>query len=126
MGQSVERGVEGVADVDDDLTREGVSVLGNDRNNTVVQQGRDDDVSGRDGAPVARRGVAAQSLGQVIGLGLIAAHDLDGVAARYRERADGAGHVSGTYEGDAAHEMCSLPVRESALCLARARSGAGR
>ncbi len=49
MGQSVERGVEGVADVDDDGAREGVSVLGDDRNDSAVQQGRDDNVPGGDG-----------------------------------------------------------------------------
>ncbi|WP_327150128.1 hypothetical protein [Nocardia sp. NBC_01329] len=66
-------------------------VLGDDRNDTVVQQGLDDDVPGRDGAPLARCRAAAQGLGQVIGLGVIASHDREGVAARYRECADGAG-----------------------------------
>ena len=83
-GQPVGRGVEGVADVDDDLAREGVSILGDDRNDIGVQQGHDDDVPGRDGAELSRRGAAAEGLGQVSGLGLIAADDLDGVAARYR------------------------------------------
>ena len=110
MREPVEGGVEGVADVDDDLVREGVSVLGDDWYDPVVQQGGNDDVPGRDGAPLARRRAAAQSLGQVIGLGLIASHDLDGVAARHGERADGTGHVSRTDDGDAAHEVCSLPV----------------
>ena len=71
--QPVGLGIEGVADVDDGLAREGVSVLGDDRNDTVVQHGHDDDVAGRDGAPLSRRGAAAESLGQVSGLGLIAA-----------------------------------------------------
>src|SRR6202035_4636805 len=66
---------------------------------------------------------AAESLGQVIGLGLIAAHDLDGVAARYRQRADGTGHVPRTDDGDVAHEVCSLPVLEVLLCLVRSGSG---
>src|SRR3984957_1791872 len=106
-------GIEGVADVDDGLAREGVSVLGDDRNDTVVQHGHDDDVPGRDGAPLSRRGAAAKSLGQVSGLGLIAAHNLDGVAARYRQRADGAGHVPGADDADAAHDACSLPLFSS-------------
>jgi hypothetical protein len=79
-GQPVGLGIKGVADVDDDLAREGVSVLGDDRNDTVVQHGHNDDVPGWDGAPLSCRGAAAESLGQVSGLGLIAAHDLDGVA----------------------------------------------
>jgi hypothetical protein len=108
VGQRVGRGIEGVADVDDDLAREGVSVLGDDRNDTVVQQGHDDDVPGRDRAPLSRRGAAAESPGQVSGLGLIAAQDLDGVAARYRQRADGAGHVPGADDADAAHEVSRL------------------
>ncbi|MDQ0785168.1 hypothetical protein QFZ64_000665 [Streptomyces sp. B3I8] len=103
--ESVERGVERVADVDDDFPGEGVCVLGDDRNDAVVQQGRDDDVPGRNGAPLSRRRAAAQSLGQAFGLGLIASHDLDGVAARHRECAEGAGHVSRTEESDAAHEV---------------------
>ena len=107
-GQPVGRGIEGVADVDDDLAREGVSVLGDDRNDIGVQQGHDDDVPGRDGAELSRRGAAAESLGQVSGLGLIAADDLDGVAARYRQRADGAGHVPGADDADAAHEVSRL------------------
>ena len=56
-------------------------------------------------APLFRRRAAAESLGQVSGLGLIAAHDLDSVAARYRPRADGAGHVPGADDADVAHEM---------------------
>ena len=60
VGESVERGVEGVADVDDDLAGECVAVLGDDRNDAVVQQGRDDDVAGGDGAPRAGRRAAAQ------------------------------------------------------------------
>ena len=107
-GKPVGRGIEGVADVDDDLAREGVSVLGDDRNDIGVQQGHDDDVPGRDGAELSRRGAAAESLGQVSGLGLIAADDLDGVAARYRQRADGAGHVPGADDADAAHEVSRL------------------
>src|SRR6202012_4446557 len=77
-GQPGGRGIEGVADVDDDLARERISVLGDDRDDTLVQQGQDDDVPGRDGAPRSRRGAAAESLDQVSGLGLITAHDLDG------------------------------------------------
>src|SRR6202023_3214114 len=99
------RGIEGIADVDDNLARESVSVLGDDRHDTLVQQGHDDDVPGRGGAPFSRRGAAAESLGQVSGPGLIAAHDLDGVATRYRPRADGAGHVPGAEDADAAHEV---------------------
>ena len=109
MRQSVERGVEGVADVDDDLAGEGVTVLGDNRDDACVQQGCDDDVSGRDGAPGARRRAAAQSLGQVVGLGLIAAHDLDGVAAGHSPGADRARHVARTDEGDAAH-VCVLSL----------------
>lgn len=81
VGKSVERGVERIADVDDDLAREGVSVLGDDRNDSVAEQGRDDNAPGGDGAPRVCRRTAAQSLGQAIGLGLIASHDLDGIAA---------------------------------------------
>jgi len=123
VGQPVERSIEGVADVDDDLAREGVSVLDDDRNDTVVQQGRDDDVPCRDGAPLSRRRAAAESLGQVIDLGLIAAHDLDGVAARDRQRADGTGHVPRTDDGDIAHDVCSLPVLEVLLCSCSCRIG---
>jgi hypothetical protein len=119
----VEGCIEGVADVDDDLAREGVSVLDDDRNDTVVQQGRYDDVPGWDGAPLSRRGAAAESLGQVIGLGLVAAHDFDGVAARYRQRADGTGHVPRTDDGDVAHEVCSLPILEVLLCFYSCRIG---
>jgi hypothetical protein len=50
-------------------------------------------------------GAAGESLGQVSGLGLIAADDLDGIAARYRQRADGAGHVPGADDADVAHEV---------------------
>ena len=42
------------------------------------------------------------------GLGLIAADDLDGVAARYRPLSDGAGHVPGADDADVAHEVSCL------------------
>src|SRR5580704_10976237 len=118
--------IEGVTDVDGDLAREGVSVPGYGRNDTVEQQGHDDDVPGRDRAPLYRGGAAAESLGQVSGLGLIATHDLDGVAARYRPRADGTGHVPGADDADGAHSVCSLPRLELWLCLVRAGSGSAR
>ena len=98
----------GVADFDDHLARQGVSVLGDDRNDIGVRQGRDHDVPGRDGAGLSRRDVAAEILGEVSGLGFIAADDLDGVAAGYCQRADGAGHVSGADDADIAHEMSFL------------------
>src|SRR6476659_10191774 len=107
--------MEGVADVDDDLAREGVSVLGDHRNDIGVQEGHDDDIPCRDGAELSRRGPAAESLGQVSGLGLIAADDLDGVAARYRQRADAASHVSGADDADAAHEVSCLDLRSKRL-----------
>ena len=114
-GEPVARGIDGVADVDDDLAREGVSVLGDDRNDVGVPEGHDDDVPGRDGAEPSRRGAAAESLGQVSGLRLIAADDLDGVAARDRQRADAAGHVSGADDADAAHEVSCLDIRSKRL-----------
>src|SRR5229473_3329136 len=57
------------------------------------------------GATTGEWGAGAESLGQVSGLGSIATHDLDGVAARYRPRADGTGHVPGADDADVAHEM---------------------
>jgi len=107
-GEPVGRSIDRVADVDDDLAREGVSVLGDHRYDIGVPEGHDDDVPGRDGAELSRRGAAAESLGQLSGLGLIAADDLDGVAARHCQRADGAGHVPGSDDGDVAHEMSCL------------------
>ncbi|BCO55736.1 hypothetical protein MINTM005_09800 [Mycobacterium intracellulare] len=103
--------LKGVADVDDDLASEGVSVLGDDRNDMGVQEGDDDDVPGRNGAELAGRGVAAERLGQVSCLGLIAADDLDGVATGYRQLADGSGHVPGAYDADAAHEVSPVSNR---------------
>ena len=107
-GEPVARGIDGVTDVDDDLAREGISVLGDDRNDVGVPEGHDDDVPGRDGAELSRRGAAAESLGQLSGLGLIATDDLDGIASRDRQRADGAGHVPGADDADVAHEMSYL------------------
>ena len=53
-GQPVGLGIEGVADVDDDLARQRVSVLGDDRHDIGVPQGHDDDVAGRRGAEIFR------------------------------------------------------------------------
>ena len=114
-GEPVCLGIEGVADVDDDLVRQRVSVLGDDRQDIGVLQGHDDDVPGWDGAELSRRGAAAENRSEVSGLGLIAADDLDGVAARYRQRADGAGHVPGADNADAAHEVSCLDLRSKRL-----------
>ena len=122
-GQPVGSGIEGVADVDDDLARERVSVLGDDRKHIGVQQGHDDDVPGRDGAEFSRRGAAAKTLGQVSGLGLIAADDLDSVAARHCQRADGAGHVPGADDADDAHEMSCLDLQESTFSISNPKPG---
>ena len=59
-------------------------------------------------APNSPAVASAESLGEVSGLGLIAADDLDGVAACYRQRGDGAGHVAGADDADAAHELSYL------------------
>jgi hypothetical protein len=77
-------GVEGVGDVDDDLAGQRVAVLGDDRHGVGVRHGEDDDVAGRDGAECPGRGAAAERGGQVLGLGGVAAHDLDGVAVLRR------------------------------------------
>ena len=94
---------------------------------TGEQHGHDDDVAGRDGAELSRRGAAAEGLGQLSGLGLIAADDLDGVAARYRQRADGAGHVPGADDADAAHEsVLSLLMGDKVDSSALRRRGGWR
>ena len=49
------------------------------------------------------RGAAAERGGQVLGLGLVAAGDLDGVAALDRAGGYGAGHAAQADEADAAH-----------------------
>ncbi|MDT5118624.1 MAG: hypothetical protein QOE30_4363 [Mycobacterium sp.] len=55
-------------------------------------------------AAVAEYVERGQQPGQVLSR-LIAADDLDGVAARYRQRADGAGHVNGADDADATYEV---------------------
>lgn len=67
-----------VADIDEHLARQGVAVLGDDRNDAGVQQGNDDDVPDRNGAELSCRGAVAEGLGEIGGLGFVAADDLDG------------------------------------------------
>src|SRR6202030_1427924 len=97
-------GVEGVGDVDDDLAGQRVPVPGEDRRGAGVGYGEDDDVAGRGGAECPGRGAAAERGGQVLGLGRVAAGDLDGVAALDRAGAYGAGHAPQADEADAAHD----------------------
>src|SRR6266700_6076668 len=96
-------GVEGVGDVDDDLAGQRVPVLGEDRRGAGVGHGEDDDVAGRGGAECPGRGAAAEGGGQVLGLGLVAAGELDGVAALDRAGGYGAGHAPQADNADAAH-----------------------
>jgi hypothetical protein len=49
------------------------------------------------------RGAAADRGGQVLGLGLVAADDLDGIAALDRAGAYGVGHAPQTDDADTAH-----------------------
>jgi hypothetical protein len=87
-------GVEGVRDVDDDLAGQCVPVLGEDRRGAGVGHGEDDDVAGRGGGECPGRRAAAEGGGQVLGFGLVAADDLDGVAALDRAGGYGAGHAA--------------------------------
>ena len=68
-----------------------------------VRHGEDDDVAGRGGAECPGRGAAAERGGQVLGLGRVAADDLDGVAALDRAGGYGAGHAPQADDADAAH-----------------------
>src|SRR3954471_12704883 len=103
-------GVEGVGDVDDDLAVQRVPVLADHGHRAGVGHGEHHDVPGRggagrpDGGPVERGG-------QLLGLGLVAADDLDAVAAGERPARESAGHGPHADDADAAHEMPAFRSR---------------
>jgi hypothetical protein len=68
LGQPGGAGVEGVGDVDDDLARQRVTVLGDELRGTGAGQREDDDVAGRRGAGFPRRGAVPERVGQAGGL----------------------------------------------------------
>ena len=98
---------EGVGDVDDDLAGQRVPVLSDDRHGAGVGHGEDDDVAGRGGAECPGRGPAAESGGQILGLGRVTADDLDGVASFDPPGADGAGIGPEADDADGAHDVCA-------------------
>jgi hypothetical protein len=110
--QSREVGIERVGDVDDHLARQRVAELAHERYGVGVGHGEDDYVAGRGCADRPRRG-AADHPGQSVGLGSIAADDLDRVAARECTAAQGAGHVPRPDDADPAHGVRSLSSSRS-------------
>ncbi len=102
-----EIGGDGVGDVDDDLAVQRVPVLADHRRRAGVRHGEDDDVPGRGGAGRPDSG-AAERGGQFLGLGRVAADDLDCVAASERPVGQGAGHVPQADDADAAHDVSRL------------------
>ena len=102
-----EIGGDGVGDVDDDLAVQGIPVLTNHRRRAGVRHGEDDDVPGRGGVGHPDRG-AAERGGQLLGLDRVAADDLDCVAAGECPAGQGAGHVAGADDADAAHDASRL------------------
>ena len=74
--------IEGVGDVDDDLARKGVPVLGDDRQRRRVRHGEDDDVAGRDCAEPPAVAPPPSASARSAALAASRTDDLDGVAAR--------------------------------------------
>ena len=79
-------------------------VMTDDLDGALVEEGQDDDVARRDRAVGADDGAVADLVGGGLGVGRVAAHDLDGVTAAGCAVADGGGHVAGADDGDGAHE----------------------